>query len=143
MLETMLHHLEVGYMGNANPYHNNLHACDVLQTTHYFISQTGLSVKNLYYKSITASNYIYIYIIKYLLTYYASPSFKYVINLTFLELDVRFRNLYLIDCGHYSRLWPYWNNKQFSYQFWKWIGIIVQWQGSVGKSPCICFLQVK
>ena len=45
MLETMLHHLEVGYTSNANPYHNNLHACDVLQTTHYFISQTGLSVR--------------------------------------------------------------------------------------------------
>ena len=41
----MLHHLEVGYTSNANPYHNNLHACDVLQTTHYFISQTGLSVR--------------------------------------------------------------------------------------------------
>lgn len=27
---------------NSNPYHNNLHAADVLQTTHWFISQAGL-----------------------------------------------------------------------------------------------------
>ena len=26
----------------GNPYHNNLHAADVLQTTHWMISQTGL-----------------------------------------------------------------------------------------------------
>jgi len=43
-LESMLSHLEQGYSYNGNPYHNNLHACDVLQTTHYFISQTGLAV---------------------------------------------------------------------------------------------------
>ena len=30
---------------NGNPYHNNLHAADVLQTTHWFISQAGLKVK--------------------------------------------------------------------------------------------------
>ena len=47
MLETMLHHVESGYMQNGNPYHNNMHACDVLQTTHYFISQTGLAVRKL------------------------------------------------------------------------------------------------
>lgn len=46
MLETMLHHVENGYMQNGNPYHNNMHACDVLQTTHYFISQTGLAVSS-------------------------------------------------------------------------------------------------
>lgn len=44
MLETLLGHVENGYMNHNNPYHNNLHACDVLQTTHYFISQTGLAV---------------------------------------------------------------------------------------------------
>ena len=44
MLETMLGHVEAGYTQNGNPYHNNMHACDVLQTTHYFISQTGLAV---------------------------------------------------------------------------------------------------
>ena len=44
MLETMLNHVEAGYTNNGNPYHNNMHACDVLQTTHYFISQTGLAV---------------------------------------------------------------------------------------------------
>jgi len=43
MLETMLGHVEAGYTQNGNPYHNNMHACDVLQTTHYFISQTGLA----------------------------------------------------------------------------------------------------
>ena len=30
------------YFSNGAPYHNNLHACDVLQTTHCCISQTGL-----------------------------------------------------------------------------------------------------
>ena len=44
MLEAMLNHVEAGYTANGNPYHNNMHACDVLQTTHYFISQTGLAV---------------------------------------------------------------------------------------------------
>jgi len=43
MLETMLGHVEAGYTHSGNPYHNNMHACDVLQTTHYFISQTGLA----------------------------------------------------------------------------------------------------
>ena len=55
----MLGHLEIGYaryvaqpalqtlhysdnFSNGAPYHNNLHACDVLQTTHCCISQTGL-----------------------------------------------------------------------------------------------------
>ena len=42
MLETLLGHLEVGYHKNGNPYHNNLHATDVLQTTHWLISQTGV-----------------------------------------------------------------------------------------------------
>ena len=46
MLETMLGHVEAGYTHSGNPYHNNMHACDVLQTTHYFISQTGLAVRN-------------------------------------------------------------------------------------------------
>ena len=57
-LETLLGHLEIGYhryaivwpynlthaiiISNGNPYHNNLHATDVLQTTHWMISQTGL-----------------------------------------------------------------------------------------------------
>ena len=44
-LETCLNHLEQGYSHNGNPYHNNLHACDVLQTVHYFIAQTGLAVR--------------------------------------------------------------------------------------------------
>ena len=47
MLEAMLNHVEAGYTANGNPYHNNMHACDVLQTTHYFISQTGLAVSPL------------------------------------------------------------------------------------------------
>ena len=42
LLETLLGHLEVGYHKNGNPYHNNLHATDVLQTTHWLISQTGV-----------------------------------------------------------------------------------------------------
>ena len=29
---------------NGNPYHNNLHAADVLQTTHWFLTQAGLKV---------------------------------------------------------------------------------------------------
>ena len=43
-METMLMHVEAGYASHGNPYHNHMHACDVLQTVHYFISQTGLSV---------------------------------------------------------------------------------------------------
>lgn len=42
LLETLLGHLEAGYVRNKNPYHNNLHAADVLQTTFWFITQTGL-----------------------------------------------------------------------------------------------------
>jgi len=42
ILETLLGHLEIGYYSNGNPYHNNIHAADVLQTTHWMISQTGL-----------------------------------------------------------------------------------------------------
>lgn len=36
----MLVHVEQGYASNGNHYHNHLHACDVLQTIHYFISET-------------------------------------------------------------------------------------------------------
>ncbi|XP_023342142.1 calcium/calmodulin-dependent 3',5'-cyclic nucleotide phosphodiesterase 1A isoform X2 [Eurytemora carolleeae] len=42
VMTCLLSHLEIGYNKNSNPYHNNLHASDVLQTTHWFISQTGL-----------------------------------------------------------------------------------------------------
>merc|ERR1711974_590591 len=42
VLETLLGHLEIGYACNGAPYHNNLHAADVLQTPHCCISQTGL-----------------------------------------------------------------------------------------------------
>ena len=42
VLESLLGHLEVGYHRSGNPYHNNLHATDVLQTTHWLISQTGV-----------------------------------------------------------------------------------------------------
>jgi len=45
VLEQTLVHVEQGYASNGNPYHNNMHACDVLQTVNYFISQTGLEVK--------------------------------------------------------------------------------------------------
>lgn len=94
MLETMLHHLEVGYMSNANPYHNNLHACDVLQTTHYFISQTGLSVNKTIVYFLKRINFLRFSRTNCVLISYLSLN---------IELDVRFRNLYLIDCGHYSR----------------------------------------
>jgi hypothetical protein len=43
-METMLMHVEAGYAKHGNPYHNHMHACDVLQTVHYFISETGLAV---------------------------------------------------------------------------------------------------
>jgi calcium/calmodulin-dependent 3',5'-cyclic nucleotide phosphodiesterase len=42
VLEDLLGHLELGYTKNSNPYHNNLHASDVLQTTHWFVTQTGI-----------------------------------------------------------------------------------------------------
>jgi hypothetical protein len=41
-LEELLGHIEIGYTNNSNPYHNNIHASDVLQSTHWFISQTGI-----------------------------------------------------------------------------------------------------
>ena len=31
LLESLLAQLELGYASNSNPYHNNLHASDVLQ----------------------------------------------------------------------------------------------------------------
>ena len=34
--------IQSDHFSNGAPYHNNLHACDVLQTTHCTISQTGL-----------------------------------------------------------------------------------------------------
>ncbi|KAK4301693.1 hypothetical protein Pmani_026178 [Petrolisthes manimaculis] len=41
-LETFLTQVEAGYCKYKNPYHNNVHAADVLQTIHYMLSQTGL-----------------------------------------------------------------------------------------------------
>ncbi|XP_066966855.1 dual specificity calcium/calmodulin-dependent 3',5'-cyclic nucleotide phosphodiesterase 1A-like isoform X2 [Macrobrachium rosenbergii] len=41
-LETFLTQVENGYQKFKNPYHNNVHAADVLQTMHYMLSQTGL-----------------------------------------------------------------------------------------------------
>lgn len=41
-LETFLTQVESGYQKYKNPYHNNVHAADVLQTMHYMLSQTGL-----------------------------------------------------------------------------------------------------
>ena len=29
---------------NNNPYHNNMHACDVLQTAHWYVAKSGISV---------------------------------------------------------------------------------------------------
>lgn len=43
-LETFLTQVEAGYCKYKNPYHNNVHAADVLQTIHYMLSQTGLMV---------------------------------------------------------------------------------------------------
>ncbi|XP_033149453.1 calcium/calmodulin-dependent 3',5'-cyclic nucleotide phosphodiesterase 1 isoform X6 [Drosophila busckii] len=41
VLETFLHRVEEGYCRYRNPYHNNLHATDVMVTMHYFL-YTGL-----------------------------------------------------------------------------------------------------
>ncbi|KAF2357625.1 3'5'-cyclic nucleotide phosphodiesterase N-terminal [Trinorchestia longiramus] len=41
-LEAFLQQMEAGYNKFKNPYHNNVHAADVLQTMHYMLSQTGL-----------------------------------------------------------------------------------------------------
>ncbi|XP_055375877.1 dual specificity calcium/calmodulin-dependent 3',5'-cyclic nucleotide phosphodiesterase 1-like [Condylostylus longicornis] len=42
VLETFLTRIEEGYCKFRNPYHNNLHAADVTQTTHHILCQTGL-----------------------------------------------------------------------------------------------------
>ncbi len=47
----MLLHVESGYAVNGNPYHNNMHACDVLQTVNYFITQTGFDVSIPYFEN--------------------------------------------------------------------------------------------
>ncbi len=44
-METLLMNVEAGYAKHGNPYHNHMHACDVLQTVHYFISESGLAVR--------------------------------------------------------------------------------------------------
>ncbi|XP_036327927.1 calcium/calmodulin-dependent 3',5'-cyclic nucleotide phosphodiesterase 1C isoform X1 [Rhagoletis pomonella] len=41
-LEIFLNRVEEGYCRYRNPYHNNIHAADVTQTTHYILCQTGL-----------------------------------------------------------------------------------------------------
>ncbi|CAL4145507.1 unnamed protein product, partial [Meganyctiphanes norvegica] len=41
-LEAFLTQVEAGYCKYKNPYHNNVHAADVMQTIHYMLSQTGL-----------------------------------------------------------------------------------------------------
>ncbi|XP_054744805.1 dual specificity calcium/calmodulin-dependent 3',5'-cyclic nucleotide phosphodiesterase 1, partial [Anastrepha obliqua] len=41
-LEIFLNRVEEGYCRYRNPYHNNIHAADVTQTTHYVLCQTGL-----------------------------------------------------------------------------------------------------
>uniref|UniRef100_A0A915KHX5 3',5'-cyclic-nucleotide phosphodiesterase n=1 Tax=Romanomermis culicivorax TaxID=13658 RepID=A0A915KHX5_ROMCU len=42
-LETFLNYLQIGYSKHGNPYHNLIHAADVAQTTHWILSQTGIS----------------------------------------------------------------------------------------------------
>lgn len=42
VLETFLHRVEEGYCRFRNPYHNNLHAVDVMQSMHYCLCNTGL-----------------------------------------------------------------------------------------------------
>ncbi|EDV58871.1 calcium/calmodulin-dependent 3',5'-cyclic nucleotide phosphodiesterase 1 isoform X4 [Drosophila erecta] len=42
ILEAFLHRVEEGYCRYRNPYHNNLHAVDVMQTIHYCLCNTGL-----------------------------------------------------------------------------------------------------
>ncbi|XP_034669158.1 calcium/calmodulin-dependent 3',5'-cyclic nucleotide phosphodiesterase 1 isoform X5 [Drosophila subobscura] len=42
VLEAFLHRVEEGYCRYRNPYHNNLHAVDVMQTMHYCLCNTGL-----------------------------------------------------------------------------------------------------
>ncbi|XP_041631641.1 dual specificity calcium/calmodulin-dependent 3',5'-cyclic nucleotide phosphodiesterase 1 isoform X3 [Drosophila kikkawai] len=42
ILEAFLYRVEEGYCRYRNPYHNNLHAVDVMQTIHYCLCNTGL-----------------------------------------------------------------------------------------------------
>jgi len=43
-LDTFLTAVECGYTKLKNPYHNDIHAADVAQTTHYLISSSGVAV---------------------------------------------------------------------------------------------------
>jgi len=43
-MENFLCRIEEGYSRHKNPYHNNLHGADVVQTVHYMLCQTGLMV---------------------------------------------------------------------------------------------------
>lgn len=46
VLDNFLAKMEAGYSKHGNPYHNLVHAADVSQTTHYLISQSGMSVSD-------------------------------------------------------------------------------------------------
>ena len=43
-MQNFLEGMEVGYSKYKNPYHNAVHAADVLQTTFHILSNSGLMV---------------------------------------------------------------------------------------------------
>ena len=48
-LEAFLTNIENGYQKYKNPYHNNVHAADVLQTVHYMLYQAGIMVSMIHH----------------------------------------------------------------------------------------------
>jgi calcium/calmodulin-dependent 3',5'-cyclic nucleotide phosphodiesterase len=44
-MQNFLEGMETGYGKYKNPYHNSVHAADVLQTTFHILSNSGLMVK--------------------------------------------------------------------------------------------------
>ena len=45
-MQNFLEAVEIGYSKYKNPYHNLVHAADVLQTTYFLLNNADLMVKN-------------------------------------------------------------------------------------------------
>ena len=45
-MQNFLEAVEAGYSKHNNPYHNLIHAADVLQTTYQIVNSSGLTVRD-------------------------------------------------------------------------------------------------